>query len=171
MFFVFMGCLLQLLPRQSIRQKSSGERSLSSTRLTGTIVLTWLMSLRTLGSKSRKKKKKKKRGEIAAATQRYVGSQAVFKQMQACANRMAGRECQYQRSIPGVLYLFSAAKSLDLTERRIQYPTHLIPIMYQASLREQGTYERVKLVENPYLAIGMSFGWLNLLWKEIKRFL
>lgn len=36
----------------------------------------------------------KKRKEIAAATRRYVGSQGVFKQMQACAKNMAGRECQ-----------------------------------------------------------------------------
>lgn len=35
----------------------------------------------------------KKRKEIAAATRRYVGSQGVLKQMQACANNMAGREC------------------------------------------------------------------------------
>lgn len=36
----------------------------------------------------------KKRKEIAAATRRYVTSQGVFKQMQACADNMAGRECQ-----------------------------------------------------------------------------
>jgi predicted acylesterase/phospholipase RssA len=36
----------------------------------------------------------KKRKEIAAATRRYVGSQGVFKQMQACAGSLAGRECQ-----------------------------------------------------------------------------
>ena len=36
----------------------------------------------------------KKRKEIAAATRRYVGSQGVFKQIQACADNMAGRECQ-----------------------------------------------------------------------------
>ena len=36
----------------------------------------------------------KRRKEIAAATRRYVGSQGVFKQMQACADNMAGRECQ-----------------------------------------------------------------------------
>ena len=36
----------------------------------------------------------KKRKEIAAATRRYVGSQVVFKQMQACAGNMARRECQ-----------------------------------------------------------------------------
>jgi hypothetical protein len=36
----------------------------------------------------------KKRKEIAAATRRYVDSQGVFKQMQACANNMAGRKCQ-----------------------------------------------------------------------------
>lgn len=35
----------------------------------------------------------KKRKEIAAATRRYIGSQAVFKQMQACADNMTGREC------------------------------------------------------------------------------
>jgi hypothetical protein len=35
----------------------------------------------------------KKRKEIAAATGRYVSSQVVFKQIQACANNMAGREC------------------------------------------------------------------------------
>lgn len=35
----------------------------------------------------------KKRKEIAAATGRYVGSQSVFKQMRACADNMAGREC------------------------------------------------------------------------------
>lgn len=35
----------------------------------------------------------KKRKEIAAATRLYVKSQDVFKQMQACANNMAGREC------------------------------------------------------------------------------
>ena len=34
-----------------------------------------------------------KRKEIAAATRRYVGSQGVFKQMQACAVNIAGREC------------------------------------------------------------------------------
>jgi Patatin-like phospholipase len=35
----------------------------------------------------------KKRKEIAAATRRYVGSQGVFKQLQACADNIAGREC------------------------------------------------------------------------------
>jgi Patatin-like phospholipase len=35
-----------------------------------------------------------KRKEIAAATRRYIASQGVFKQMQACVNNMAGRECQ-----------------------------------------------------------------------------
>jgi predicted acylesterase/phospholipase RssA len=35
----------------------------------------------------------KKRKEIAAATRRYVESQEVFKQMQACAGNLAGREC------------------------------------------------------------------------------
>lgn len=36
----------------------------------------------------------KRRKEIAAATRRYVGSQGVFKQMQACAGSLARRECQ-----------------------------------------------------------------------------
>jgi hypothetical protein len=35
----------------------------------------------------------KKRKEIAAATRRYVGSQKMFKQMQACSGKLAGREC------------------------------------------------------------------------------
>ena len=35
----------------------------------------------------------KKRKEIAAATRRYIGSQDVFTQMQACADNVAGREC------------------------------------------------------------------------------
>jgi predicted acylesterase/phospholipase RssA len=35
----------------------------------------------------------KKRKEIAAATRRYVESQEVLKQMQACAGNPAGREC------------------------------------------------------------------------------
>lgn len=35
----------------------------------------------------------KKKKEIAAATRRYVESQAVFKQMKACANSLTGREC------------------------------------------------------------------------------
>lgn len=35
----------------------------------------------------------KKRKEIAAATRRYIASQGVFKQMQACADNMARREC------------------------------------------------------------------------------
>jgi hypothetical protein len=35
----------------------------------------------------------KKTKEIAAATRRYLESQAVFKQMKACANSIAGREC------------------------------------------------------------------------------
>jgi hypothetical protein len=35
----------------------------------------------------------KKKTEIAAATRRYVESQAVFKQMKACANSIARREC------------------------------------------------------------------------------
>lgn len=35
----------------------------------------------------------KKKKEIVATTRRYVGSQDVFKQMQACADNMAGREC------------------------------------------------------------------------------
>jgi predicted acylesterase/phospholipase RssA len=34
-----------------------------------------------------------KRKEIASATRRYVASQEVFKQMQACAGNLAGREC------------------------------------------------------------------------------
>ncbi|KAL8296146.1 hypothetical protein RB600_001572 [Gaeumannomyces tritici] len=34
----------------------------------------------------------KKKAEIAAATRRYVESQAVFKQMKACANNLAARE-------------------------------------------------------------------------------
>lgn len=36
----------------------------------------------------------KKKKEIAAATRRYVASQGVLKQMQACADSMARRECQ-----------------------------------------------------------------------------
>jgi hypothetical protein len=35
----------------------------------------------------------KKKKEIAAATGRYVALQVVFKQMKACANNLAGREC------------------------------------------------------------------------------
>lgn len=35
----------------------------------------------------------KKRKEIAAATRRYVESQEVFKQMQACASNLAEKEC------------------------------------------------------------------------------
>ena len=35
----------------------------------------------------------KKKKEIAAATRRYIESQAVFKQMNACANAIARREC------------------------------------------------------------------------------
>jgi hypothetical protein len=35
----------------------------------------------------------KKKKEIAAATRRYVELQAVFRQMKACANKIAGREC------------------------------------------------------------------------------
>ncbi|KAJ5460999.1 uncharacterized protein N7458_002551 [Penicillium daleae] len=35
----------------------------------------------------------KKKKEMAAATSRYIGLQAVFKQMKACANNLAGREC------------------------------------------------------------------------------
>jgi hypothetical protein len=34
-----------------------------------------------------------KRKEIASATRRYITSQDVFKQMQACAGNLAGREC------------------------------------------------------------------------------
>jgi predicted acylesterase/phospholipase RssA len=34
-----------------------------------------------------------KRKEIAAATRRYIQSQEVFKQMQACARNLARREC------------------------------------------------------------------------------
>jgi predicted acylesterase/phospholipase RssA len=36
----------------------------------------------------------KKRMEIAAATGRYIESQDVYKKMQACANLLAGRECE-----------------------------------------------------------------------------
>lgn len=35
----------------------------------------------------------KKKGEIAQATRDYIESQTVFRQMQACANNLAGREC------------------------------------------------------------------------------
>ncbi len=35
----------------------------------------------------------KKKKEIAATTSWYVASQAVFNQMKACANNLAGREC------------------------------------------------------------------------------
>ena len=35
----------------------------------------------------------KKRKEIAAATRRYIGLQDVFKQMRACADNIARREC------------------------------------------------------------------------------
>jgi hypothetical protein len=48
-----------------------------------------LRGLEDIGLEESKKKKK----EIAAATRRYVGSQEVFKQMQACAGNLAGREC------------------------------------------------------------------------------
>ncbi|CAK7223200.1 hypothetical protein SBRCBS47491_005129 [Sporothrix bragantina] len=37
----------------------------------------------------------KKKREIAAATRRYVESQTVFKQIQACANSLAGREYHF----------------------------------------------------------------------------
>ena len=35
----------------------------------------------------------KKKKEIAAATRRYIESQAVFYQIQVCANKIAGRDC------------------------------------------------------------------------------
>jgi hypothetical protein len=35
----------------------------------------------------------KKVKEMAAATRRYISSQEVHKQMQACAGSIAGREC------------------------------------------------------------------------------
>ena len=35
----------------------------------------------------------KRKNAIIAATDRYIESQAVFKQMKACANNMSGREC------------------------------------------------------------------------------
>ncbi|CAK7199475.1 hypothetical protein SEUCBS139899_002155 [Sporothrix eucalyptigena] len=35
----------------------------------------------------------KKKNEIAAATRRYIESQTVFKQIQACVNHLAAREC------------------------------------------------------------------------------
>ena len=35
----------------------------------------------------------KKKAEIAAATRRYVESQAVFRQIKACADNLAVREC------------------------------------------------------------------------------
>jgi len=35
----------------------------------------------------------KKKKEIAAATRHYIESQAVFRQMKACANALTGREC------------------------------------------------------------------------------
>jgi predicted acylesterase/phospholipase RssA len=39
----------------------------------------------------------RKKKEIAAATRRYLDSQAVFKQVKACANSIAGRQCQSSR--------------------------------------------------------------------------
>ncbi|CAK7227499.1 hypothetical protein SEUCBS140593_006597 [Sporothrix eucalyptigena] len=44
--------------------------------------------LQEIGLEESKKKK-----EIAAATRHYIESQIVFKQIQACANNLAGREC------------------------------------------------------------------------------
>ncbi|KAJ6114828.1 hypothetical protein N7486_000606 [Penicillium sp. IBT 16267x] len=44
----------------------------------------------------------KKNKEIAAATGRYIALQAVFKQMKACANNLAGRECQTVFTLKGV---------------------------------------------------------------------
>lgn len=38
----------------------------------------------------------KKVKEMAAATRRYIGTQEVYKQMQACAGNIAGRQCQSQ---------------------------------------------------------------------------
>ncbi|KAK3944021.1 hypothetical protein QBC46DRAFT_252951 [Diplogelasinospora grovesii] len=38
-------------------------------------------------------KESKKKTEIAAVTRRYVESQAVFKQIKACVNNIARREC------------------------------------------------------------------------------
>ena len=35
----------------------------------------------------------KKRKDIASATRRYVESQDIYRQMQACADNIAGREC------------------------------------------------------------------------------
>jgi len=35
----------------------------------------------------------KRKNAIIAATDRYIESQAVFKQIKACANSMSGREC------------------------------------------------------------------------------
>ena len=46
--------------------------------------------LENIGLEESKRKK-----EIAATTRRYVASQDVFKQMQACADNIAARECQY----------------------------------------------------------------------------
>ena len=47
---------------------------------------------------------KSKKKEIAAATRRYLGSQNVIQQMQACTGNVSGRECQFQVSIEGVLH-------------------------------------------------------------------
>ncbi len=46
------------------------------------------IGLEDIGLEESKKKK-----EIAAATRRYIGSQNVLKQMQKCADNVAGREC------------------------------------------------------------------------------
>ena len=68
------------------------------------------------------------------------------------------------------LYLFSAAKSPDLTSMPV-FTTSADPHYVS------GVIKRVRYVwgdqvgRQPYLVIGASLGWPNSLWKEIKRFL
>lgn len=61
----------------------------------------------------------KKKNEIAAATRLYVESQAVFKQMKACANNIAGRKCQSSCSLILIYYLRFSLTFADLVTARL----------------------------------------------------
>ncbi|TAQ87275.1 hypothetical protein B7494_g4384 [Chlorociboria aeruginascens] len=91
----------------------------------------------------------KKRKEIGAATRQYLDSQSVFRQMQACANNMAGREYFGEYRI--VFGLKGVPKVSSFVERPVEMAE-----LERALLPERQCYQQKRLVLHGLGGIGKT---------------
>ncbi|PMD65959.1 FabD/lysophospholipase-like protein [Hyaloscypha bicolor E] len=91
----------------------------------------------------------KKRKEIAAATRRYIGSQGVFKQLQACANNIAGREYF------GEYRIVFSLKGIPRVSKFIERPTEMAELE-RVLLPERYSCQQKRLVLHGLGGIGKT---------------